>query len=303
MRDSAMQWLVFSDLDGTLLDERTYSWAAARSGLELLAGRSVPLVLVTSKTLAEVEPLRRDMQLGDPFIVENGAAVFLPPGDEWPEAADLAGDGRIPLPVVRPGICGRAVYDRRRILASAVFGDMIIDGDLGQNGAWPTRRAGRRNGCSPSRARRSRPGSPTWRLPRPCRIQGSGGVAGSSYPVRRARTVDGRGTVALIAAYQRRWPASVIRRWHRGQPERPGFSLGCGHPRSWSSVRRRPLGPMVCSTCGRTNRPWVEGRFHHLLRTTLFFHVDAAAGPSAALQEHAMSDFLSERDHHSAHSG
>lgn len=70
---------VFSDLDGTLLDHETYSFAAARPALERLAARRIPLILATSKTAAEVAVLHRDLGLGDwPAIVENGAGIYRP---------------------------------------------------------------------------------------------------------------------------------------------------------------------------------------------------------------------------------
>ena len=72
--------IVFTDLDGTLLDGKTYSWEAARPALEQLRCRGIPCVLVTSKTRAEVEYWRNLMENSDPVIVENGAAVFIPKG-------------------------------------------------------------------------------------------------------------------------------------------------------------------------------------------------------------------------------
>lgn len=71
--------IVFSDLDGTLLDHGTYSYAPARPALAALAARGVPLVLASSKTAAEIAPLHRALDLGEtPAIVENGAAIFEP---------------------------------------------------------------------------------------------------------------------------------------------------------------------------------------------------------------------------------
>ena len=75
-----VSYVVFTDLDGTLLDAKTYSWAAARPALEALRRRGIPVILVSSKTRAEMEPLRRRLDHRDPFIVENGAAVFVPQG-------------------------------------------------------------------------------------------------------------------------------------------------------------------------------------------------------------------------------
>jgi len=72
--------IVFTDLDGTLLDPVTYSFDAAREALDLLRSRGIPLVLVSSKTRAEIEPLRVRLQNRDPFIVENGGGLFVPQG-------------------------------------------------------------------------------------------------------------------------------------------------------------------------------------------------------------------------------
>lgn len=64
--------LVFTDLDGTLLDHETYSFAPAAEALAALKARGVPLVLASSKTAAEIAELHRALGLGDtPAIVEK----------------------------------------------------------------------------------------------------------------------------------------------------------------------------------------------------------------------------------------
>lgn len=74
-----MSLVVFTDLDGTLLDHDTYSCAAAEPALTELRRRGVPLVLASSKTAAEIAPLHATLDLGTtPAIVENGAGVFEP---------------------------------------------------------------------------------------------------------------------------------------------------------------------------------------------------------------------------------
>lgn len=75
-----MRWVLFTDLDGTLLDHETYSWEAARPALDELRRRGAAVVLCTSKTRAELLRLRSEIGLGDPFITENGAGVFVPSG-------------------------------------------------------------------------------------------------------------------------------------------------------------------------------------------------------------------------------
>lgn len=74
-----MRLIVFTDLDGTLLDHSDYSYAAARPALAALMARGVPLILASSKTAAEILPLHQDLGLRDwPMIVENGAQRVTP---------------------------------------------------------------------------------------------------------------------------------------------------------------------------------------------------------------------------------
>lgn len=77
MKKSA-QTVVFTDLDGTLLDHDTYSCAPARPALEKLRVLGIPLVVCTSKTAAEILELRTAIGNADPFISENGGGVFIP---------------------------------------------------------------------------------------------------------------------------------------------------------------------------------------------------------------------------------
>jgi mannosyl-3-phosphoglycerate phosphatase len=73
-------FLVFSDLDGSLLDHHTYSYLDAQPQLHMLEHREIPVIPATSKTRVEVEFLRAQLSNTGPFIVENGAAVFIPEG-------------------------------------------------------------------------------------------------------------------------------------------------------------------------------------------------------------------------------
>ncbi|MBE0541395.1 MAG: HAD-IIB family hydrolase [Verrucomicrobia bacterium] len=76
----AARYVVFTDLDGTLLDHHTYSFAEAQPGLELLRQHHIPLVFCSAKTRAEQMVYRNALQIRDPFIVENGGAVFVEQG-------------------------------------------------------------------------------------------------------------------------------------------------------------------------------------------------------------------------------
>jgi mannosyl-3-phosphoglycerate phosphatase len=72
------QLVVFTDLDGTLLDKETYSFAAALPTLRVLVQHNIPLILNSSKTVAEIVQLRQQLNNNHPFVVENGAAVLIP---------------------------------------------------------------------------------------------------------------------------------------------------------------------------------------------------------------------------------
>ncbi|MFL2860332.1 MAG: HAD-IIB family hydrolase [Pontiellaceae bacterium] len=68
------RWLVFTDLDGTLLDE-DYDWIAARPAVEALRAASIPIILNSSKTVAEMAVIRNEMQLDGCCIAENGSVI------------------------------------------------------------------------------------------------------------------------------------------------------------------------------------------------------------------------------------
>jgi len=74
------QYLIFTDLDGTLLDHYTYSFQPAVEMLSKLKNARIPVIPNTSKTFAELIFFRQQTKLDTPFIVENGAAVFIPIG-------------------------------------------------------------------------------------------------------------------------------------------------------------------------------------------------------------------------------
>ncbi len=67
--------LVVTDLDGTLLDHDSYSFAPAAAALATIRERKIPLVLCSSKTRAEMLPLQAELGISGPFICENGAGI------------------------------------------------------------------------------------------------------------------------------------------------------------------------------------------------------------------------------------
>ncbi len=72
--------VIFTDLDGTLLDQDSYSFEHALPALRVIREKGIPLVFSSSKTRAEIELYRKGTGNDHPFISENGGAVFVPEG-------------------------------------------------------------------------------------------------------------------------------------------------------------------------------------------------------------------------------
>ena len=125
---NAKRLIVFTDLDGTLLDQNTYSYRASLPALRKLQALKMPVILCSSKTRAEIEPLWRELPLEDPFVVENGGAIYFLP-EYFPAAADNArADNRLctlelggHIGELRAGLAEAA---RRLHIRVRSFGDM-----------------------------------------------------------------------------------------------------------------------------------------------------------------------------------
>ncbi|MGV6847855.1 MAG: HAD-IIB family hydrolase [Marinibacterium sp.] len=114
--------IIFTDLDGTLLDHDSYDWSPAAPLLTRLTQAGIPVVLASSKTAAEMVPLREAMGLSRwPMICENGAGIV-------PAGAKAVADGRDQIGEDYAGL--RAALERiepdlRRRFEG--FGDMGTD--------------------------------------------------------------------------------------------------------------------------------------------------------------------------------
>ena len=74
MIENSSLWVV-SDVDGTLMDH-SYDLTPAKETIKTLQELSIPVILCTSKTASEVKVIRNELNLTDPYIVENGAAIY-----------------------------------------------------------------------------------------------------------------------------------------------------------------------------------------------------------------------------------
>lgn len=99
--------LIFTDLDGSLLDHDDYSFDAALAALAEIRRRAYPLILASSKTRLEMLCWQERLGIADPFICENGAAVCTP-SDSGLEVEVLATDRAEVLAVLDElrGTCG-----------------------------------------------------------------------------------------------------------------------------------------------------------------------------------------------------
>ncbi|ARD20472.1 MULTISPECIES: HAD-IIB family hydrolase [Shewanella] len=81
------QPLIFTDMDGTLLDHYDYSFSSAIGVIEALVEKQIPIIPNTSKTFAEMEKIQQTIGFNSPFISENGAVVYIPIGyfEQQPE--------------------------------------------------------------------------------------------------------------------------------------------------------------------------------------------------------------------------
>jgi mannosyl-3-phosphoglycerate phosphatase len=80
MPEKVRKPIVFTDLDGTLLDHHTYGYESALPVLQRLAENGVSVIANTSKTRSEWLHLAKKLSNDHAFVVENGSAIYLPDG-------------------------------------------------------------------------------------------------------------------------------------------------------------------------------------------------------------------------------
>jgi mannosyl-3-phosphoglycerate phosphatase len=111
-----LDWVVFTDLDGTLLDHHSYDHTPALPALNRLASLEIPVIPVSSKTLEELKHLRQVLNLTGPAIAENGAVIDYPG-----EAIQVAPPGYFLIRDFLIDLRANPIYD------TFGFGDMSIE--------------------------------------------------------------------------------------------------------------------------------------------------------------------------------
>jgi len=70
--------IIFTDLDGTLLEHGSYGVRSALPAVDLLVRRGIPVIPVSSKTASELRRWIWLLTLEGPFICENGCGIVFP---------------------------------------------------------------------------------------------------------------------------------------------------------------------------------------------------------------------------------
>jgi mannosyl-3-phosphoglycerate phosphatase family protein len=128
MSEKKSRILIFTDLDGTLLDPQSYSFDEALPALERLRHRKIPLILCSSKTRAELELYQRKLNMDEPFISENGAALFIPRGYFPRVPKEPKKRGR--YLVLEFGVSYQTIRERLLEVAARLNGEPVGFGDL-----------------------------------------------------------------------------------------------------------------------------------------------------------------------------
>ncbi|RUM66295.1 MAG: mannosyl-3-phosphoglycerate phosphatase [Sulfurospirillum sp.] len=115
-----MNFIIFTDLDGTLLNHDDYSFSDALPLIEKIKARNIPLIFTTSKTKKECEILQNKMDIDMPFIVENGAAVY--------------GMGDVDILGVRVGLIREFLEPHKDRYHIRAFYDMSVEEIMKQTG-------------------------------------------------------------------------------------------------------------------------------------------------------------------------
>ncbi|MFC1890228.1 HAD-IIB family hydrolase [Thermodesulfobacteriota bacterium] len=141
---SRLTAVLFTDLDGTLLDADTYEPGPSLQALVRCGEGGVEVVFVSSKTRAEMEAIRQDLGNEAPFIYENGGGMLIP-ADRWPVVPGAVRDADYwairlgtPFPVLT-----RALRESAREANVSVLGfDEMSDEDVAEATGLTVEKAG-----------------------------------------------------------------------------------------------------------------------------------------------------------------
>ena len=74
--NASQKILIFTDLDGTLLDRDTFKFDKIFNYIKELISKDISIIPTSSKTKKEIENFNKELDENLPFVTENGAAIY-----------------------------------------------------------------------------------------------------------------------------------------------------------------------------------------------------------------------------------
>ena len=74
--NASQKILIFTDLDGTLLDRDTFKFDKIFNYIKELISKDISIIPTSSKTKKEIESFNKELDENLPFVTENGAAIY-----------------------------------------------------------------------------------------------------------------------------------------------------------------------------------------------------------------------------------
>ena len=74
--NASQKILIFTDLDGTLLDRDTFKFDKILNYIKELISKDISIIPTSSKTKKEIESFNKELDENLPFVTENGAAIY-----------------------------------------------------------------------------------------------------------------------------------------------------------------------------------------------------------------------------------
>ena len=144
----APRQIIFTAVEGALDHPAPRSPSEVFEALQALAHRGVPVVLSSHGTRAQMEPLRRKLQHGHPFLTESGGGLFIPDG-----YFNLRLEG-----ATRAGRCFCVPFARPHAEAAAALQEIASEAGASVVGfsQLSSREIARNSGASPKEAELSR---------------------------------------------------------------------------------------------------------------------------------------------------
>jgi mannosyl-3-phosphoglycerate phosphatase len=118
--------VVFADLDGTFLDDR-YDFSETKPIVDQLSALGSSIVFCSSKTRIEIEFYSKAAGINEPFIAENGAAIFIPK-DYFPFSYGCTETSR--YNVIRLGASYQSLRQKLAKIKAATAASIVGFGDM-----------------------------------------------------------------------------------------------------------------------------------------------------------------------------